>query len=117
MRLNWFNTQQIQYDVKDPLNSAYQLFLTKLGITSEDAPVVDRQNTKLVVHSKNFCPTLEACKILGLDTRNVCQRLNEEATQILLQQLNPNIRFKRNYDSLRPYKSYCEEMILLSKND
>ena len=112
-RLSWFNSQQIQRDNNDPLDSAYNLFLEKLGISSEDAPIVKRQENKLIIHSKNFCPTLEACRILNLDTRQVCKKLNEEPTQALLQQLEPRLRFTRNYDSLRPYKAYCEEMILL----
>jgi tRNA(Arg) A34 adenosine deaminase TadA len=116
-RLCWFASHQFQYDEKEPLDAAYNLFLTKLGISSEQAPIVEKQKNKLVIHSKNFCPTLEACKILGLDTRDVCEKLSEEATQTLLQQLNPNIRFERNYDRLRPNKSYCEEMILLVNDD
>ncbi len=112
-RINWFKRQNFQCDNNDVLDAAYQLFLAKLGITAEEAPIVDRQDKKLVIHSKNFCPTLEACKILGLDTRDICKQLNEEPTQALLQQLNPNLHFKRNYDCLRPFKSYCEEMIIL----
>ena len=112
-RLNWFNTQQTQIDIANPLESAYSLFLSKLAITSIEAPIVDRQKNKLVIHSRNFCPTLEACKILGLDTREVCKKLNEEPTQALLQQLDPRLVFTRNYDALSPYEAYCEEMIIL----
>lgn len=112
-RLSWFNSQQIQHDNNAPLDSAYNLFLKKLGISSAEAPIVKRRGNKLIIHSKNFCPTLEACKILNLDTRQVCRKLNEEPTQALLQQIDPRLRFTRNYDSLRPYKTYCEEMILL----
>lgn len=113
-RLKWFKAQQFQdKDDGDPLMSAYRLFLTKLGITPEEAPIVDRQKNKLIIHSKNFCPTLEACKILGLDTREVCKKLSEEPTQALLRQLHPGLVFKRNYGSLRPYTPYCEEMIIM----
>ena len=115
-RINWFKSQNIQSDNDDALDAAYRLFLMKLGISAGEAPIVDKQNNKLVIHSKNFCPTLEACKILGLDTRYVCKHLSEEPTQALLQQLHPNLRFKRNYDSLRPFKPYCEEMIIMIDN-
>lgn len=115
-RVRWFNNQKFQYDSDDLLSAAYRLFLTKLNISAEEAPIVNRQKNMLVIHSKNFCPTLEACKILGLDTRYVCGLLSEEPTQALLQQLDPNLRFKRNYNALRPYKPYCEEMIFLSDN-
>lgn len=112
-RISWFHKQKIQQDAKDPLLAAYQLFLKKLGISADEAPIVEKQKNRLVIHSKNFCPTLEACKILDLDTRIVCKQLNEGPTQELLQQLNPNLRFKRNYNCLRPYKPYCEEMIIM----
>lgn len=115
-RLNWFNAQQIRINRNDPLESAYNLFLSKLGITPAEAPVVDRRKNKLVIHSKNFCPTLEACKILDLDTREICKKLNERATQALLQQLDPRLIFTRNYDALMPNKDYCEEMIILKDN-
>ena len=111
-RIEWFKKQNIKY-IDDPLKAAYQLFLTKLGINSAEAPIVQKQRKKLVIHSNNFCPTLEACNILGLDTREICKQLNEEPTEALLQQLNPSLRFKRNYNSLRPFKPYCEEIILL----
>lgn len=115
-RINWFNKQKIQNDAQAPLDTAYQLFLKKLSITADEAAIVDKQKNKLVIHSKNFCPTLEACKILDLDTREVCKHLNEGPTQVLLQQLNPKISFKRNYNSLRPFKPYCEEMIIIDNN-
>ncbi len=116
-RIAWFKSQDWHHDHQDILDAAYQLFLTKLGIDESEAPVVDRQGDRLVIHSRNFCPTLEACRILGLDTREICRQLNEEPTQALLQQLNPNLRFRRNYNCLRPYQPYCEEMIVLPENE
>lgn len=112
-RLSWFHAQMVQPDKSDPLTAAYQLFLKKLGISEYEAPIVNKQTNRLVIHSKNFCPTLEACKILDLDTRFVCQHLNEAPTQDLLQQIHPRLRFKRNYKKLRPYSPYCEEMIFM----
>lgn len=112
-RLGWFNTHKFQSDVENPLDSAYELFLKKLGISPKEAPIISREKNKLVIHSENFCPTLEACKILGKDTREICKKINEEATQALLQQVDSRIVFRRNYNALRPYKPYCEEMIIL----
>ena len=116
-RIRWFNKHEFEYDADDVLGAAYQLFLKKLGISAEEAPVVEKQKSRLVIHSRNFCPTLEACKILGLDTRDVCRQLSEGPTQALLQQLHPGLQFKRNYNSLRPFKPYCEEMIVLSNDE
>ena len=112
-RLDWLSTQKINQVSDNCLDIAYRLFLEKLSITAEEAPIVERQKDRLVIHSKNFCPTLEACKILDLDTRVICKKLNEGPTQTLLGQLNPKLRFKRNYNSIRPFTPYCEEMIIV----
>ena len=116
-RLNWFDKQEIKIDRDDPLGSAYSLFLSKLEITPAEAPIVNRKENKLVIHSKNFCPTLEACKILGMDTREVCKKINEEPTQAFLQQIDSRLMFTRNYDAIRPYKDYCEEKIILKNKE
>lgn len=95
------------------IDDAYNLFLTRLALTADDAPIVERRDNAIVIHSMNFCPTLEACIILGLDTRYVCRCLTEGPTTELLRQLHPKLVFKRNYDKLRPYAAVCEEMIEL----
>jgi hypothetical protein len=59
------------------------------------------------------CPTLEACRILDLDTRRVCRLYNEGATGELLRQVDPRLVFRRNYEKLRPYAAFCEEIIEL----
>lgn len=111
-RLAWFSKQERDKESGHGLDTAYKLFLQKLDIPVHEAPIVERKKDRIVFHSKNFCPTLEACKILDLDTRVVCKQLNETATQELLRQLNPNLSFKRNYNKLRPHTPYCEEMII-----
>lgn len=114
-RLEWSSENCRSFPCKnaDALDTGYQVFLKKLGIAADQAPIVSRDGTRIVLHSKNFCPTLEACKILGLDTRFVCRHLTEKPTTDLLRQVHPKLRFSRNYDKLRPHSSYCEEMIIL----
>jgi tRNA(Arg) A34 adenosine deaminase TadA len=112
-RVDWFYRQKINQVSDNCLDPAYRLFLEKLGIRAEEAPIVERRKDRLVIHSKNFCPTLEACKILDLDTRVICKMLSERPTQALLARLNPKLRFKRNYNSIRPFTPYCEEMIVV----
>ena len=114
-RVDWFARQNRSPLSGGCLEAAYALFLEKLGIAAEEAPIVKRQEDRVVIHSKNFCPTLEACKILDLDTRVICKRLNEGPTQELLKQLNPKLRFERNYDRIRPVAPYCEEMIIMDE--
>jgi hypothetical protein len=70
---------------------------------------------KIIFHSKNFCPTLEACKILEYDTRYICRHYNENSTDILVKQINRDLQFTRNYKKLRPYSEYCEEMIIINR--
>ena len=101
----------------DPVTAAYQLLLSKFGISREEMPIVERSRNKIVFHSVNFCSTLEACKSLGLDTRTVCRLYNEKATDALIKQIDPALRFTRNYDRLRPHAPYCEEMIIRDIGD
>ncbi len=85
-RTEWFqqNKTTLPIDAADPLGSAYQLLVTRFQTTPEEMPVVFASERKITFHSKNFCPTLEACKILRLDTRHVCKCLNEASTDTLV---------------------------------
>jgi len=114
-RLEWYRREKdhLLLGTGDAAERGYRLLLSKLGISEAEAPVVHREKGKVVFHSKNFCPTLEACGILGLDTRRVCRLCNEEATDQLVRQLDPRLRFGRNYQRIRPYSECCEERIEL----
>ncbi len=118
-RTAWFeeNKDRFNFLSDDLLNSAYRLLLARFGITPEEAPIVQKSNTMIVFHSQNFCPTLEACRRLGLDTRHICKQINENATNRLIQKIDPRLRFSRNYEKLRPYSPYCEEMISLETEE
>ena len=114
-RSAWFEENKSRFDFlsDDVIDSAYRLLLARFGITQEEAHIISKSDRRIVFHSQNFCPTLEACKILGLDTRFVCKHLNEDATNRLIQLIDPRLRFSRNYELLRPYTPFCEEMISL----
>lgn len=116
-RLAWFaeNKESFTFLGNDKLDSAYRLLLCRFWIDEEQAPIVSREDDRVVFHSMNFCPTLEACKILRLDTRFVCKRYNEQSTDMLVKQVDPHLEFCRNYEQLRPYTDYCEEMICWNK--
>jgi tRNA(adenine34) deaminase len=117
-RVKWFRENYEKFDFinDDVLFSGYRLLLARLGITENEAPIIRKTDTKIVFHSSNFCPTLEACKIMELDTRKVCKKINENSTNILLQQISSHLSFSRNYEKLRPYTDYCEEMISIDKS-
>ena len=116
-RVAWFqeNKDRFSFLSEDLLDSAYRLLLTRFGISPEEAPIVSRTESQITFHSQNFCPTLEACKHLGLDTRHICRCINEDSTNQLIRQIDPRLTFSRNYEKLRPYSPYCEEMISLNQ--
>ena len=35
----------------------------------------------------------------------------EKSAQKLVSKINPNLKFSRNYEAIRPHDEYCEEMI------
>lgn len=115
-RTKWFQDNRNYFDFisQDLLDSGYRLLLERFHINPDEAPVVYKTDKEIVFHSMNFCPTLEACKILGLDTRYVCKEINENSTDTLLKQIDRRLNFSRNYVKLRPYTEYCEEMISIS---
>jgi len=117
-RICWYkkNHEKLEINFNDLLLSGYEMILKKLEIEPEEAPVIMKTENKIVFHSKNFCPTLEACKILDLDTRIICKEVNEKPTDALIKQLSGKLEFRRNYDKLRPHCDYCEEMVLLNES-
>jgi hypothetical protein len=102
----------------NPLADGYKLFYeTYLGISApHDGQIVETTDTKLVTRWWNDCPTLEACEVLGLDTREICSRVYHTPVQAFLSRVDPRLRFDRNYGALRPYTPYCEEIILLDSD-
>ena len=117
-RIIWFESKKesIRAELQGTeIERAYQLILMRLGISERDAPIVEKSKGRIVFHSINSCPALQACIILGLDTREVCALYTEKATDELIKRINPNLRFTRNYEKVRPHAAYCEEIIILEK--
>ena len=116
-RIQWFenNKTMIRKLKGNDLEKAYHLILMKIGVKSSEAPIVEKSENKIIFHSKNYCPSLEACIILDLDTREVCKEIYERPTEDLIRRLNSKLRFTRNYKCIRPYSDYCEEIIILEK--
>jgi len=114
-RVDWFKRHYGQANF-DPLPSprrAYELFLLQyLGLSADKVPVVSETETKIEWLSLNACPTLEACQRLSLDTRQVCRAVYEKSTQALLSQLDPQLRFHRSYQEIRPNAPHCRERII-----
>jgi tRNA(Arg) A34 adenosine deaminase TadA len=118
-RKEWYNTKKhlLNEKINDNKEKAYKLLLKKFGTSEEQIPIIEKTINKIIFHSMNFCPTLEACKILDLDTRHICKLYNEQATDALIKQVDPNLKFTRNYERIRPYSEYCEEIIIDERNN
>ena len=112
-RRRWFEEEHLEIEgVGDnPLLKAYQVLLKKLGIKEDEAPIIRRNDKEIVFRSMNSCPTLEACKVLGLEPRKICKLYNEGATDALVKLIDPRLEFSRNYARMRPEYEYCEEII------
>lgn len=102
----------------DPVMQAYRMFYEHyLGLSlPRDGEVAESGVNKFTVRWRNHCPTLEACKRFGLDTRVVCRVAYERPVQMMLEKIDPRLRFVRNYDAIRPYVDTCEESIELVEN-
>ena len=99
------------------LDQAYRTFFIEyLGLNPKEVPIIERTENRLVIHSHNFCPVHHACQVLEMDTRKVCKTIYEQPVTVFLQQIHPGLCFKRNYEAIRPYTWYCEEIIELVRS-
>jgi hypothetical protein len=101
----------------NPILDGYMAFYESyLGLSiPRDGKIVEATAERMVIRWWNHCPTLEACRKLGLDTRQICRKVYQQPVQVFLAKLDPGLRFGRNYEALRPYTPYCEEIISLEK--
>lgn len=112
-RLDWFEGGQLDFSSSPSPKEAYELFfIDYMGLSREDVPVISETPSKITWQSFNKCPTLDACRRLDLDTRQVCRAIYEKSTQAFISQLDPRLRFHRDYAKIRPHSDYCQEMIV-----
>jgi hypothetical protein len=113
-RLSWLekNAASLQR-TGNPLADGFRIFYENyLGLSiPRDGEIVSSDERRLVTRWWNRCPTLDACLETGLDTREVCRKAYEKPVQLFLSRVEPRLRFRRNYDALRPLAPYCEEII------
>ncbi len=114
-RLVWYEENKNSPNLEGTdVRKAYTLLLLKIGINPDEAPVVYEDEKKIIWRSFNWCPVLEVCKRYNFDTREVCKKGWEKPVQALIEKINPNLRFFRNYEKIRPHAEYCEETIELT---
>jgi tRNA(adenine34) deaminase len=114
-RIAWLEQNRLPAPDQSPLTprQAFELlFFDYMGLSPQELPVVQETDRQITWLSKNPCPTLEVCSRLGFDTRRVCRSINEKSTQAFLSQLDPQLRFFRSYQEIRPYAPHCRETIL-----
>lgn len=117
-RLAWLDERLDKIERSgNAVEDGYRIFYERyLGISApKDGEVVEKTDKKLVTRWWNYCPVLEMCKKLGLDTRIVCKKSYHKPVQVFLSRINPRLKFDRNYDCIRPYAPYCEEIITLEE--
>lgn len=118
-RLAWIN-QNLKNIKKtgSPISDAYRIFFeVYLGLSvPKDGKIVEKTDKRIVMRWQNFCPVLEVCKKLGLDTRVICKKAYHQPVQAFLSKIHPKLKFKRNYQCIRPHATYCEEIIELEEN-
>lgn len=115
-RLAWIDNQLASLPLRGyPLQDGFNIFFERyLGLSMpRDGELVEASAERVVVRWWNQCPTLDACSKLGLDTRQVCRCAYQKPVEKLLKRIDPRLRFDRNYEAIRPYAPYCEEIIRL----
>jgi hypothetical protein len=116
-RLSWWNQigKNVWANTGNPINDGYRLFYENyLGLRIPgDGEIIKVTDKRLVMRWWNQCPTLDACQKFGLNTREICRKAYHKPVAILLSKIDPRLNFERNYSSIRPYTTYCEEIISL----
>ncbi len=100
----------------DPIMDAFHIFFEEyLGLKlGRDGEIVERTEKRLVVRWWNQCPVLEVCRKYGLDTRIVCRYAYHRPVDNFIKAIDSRLVFYRNYEKIRPYHPYCEEIIELN---
>ena len=114
-RLAWLRQHEpiaCRYERPTPRQAFDLLFFDRMGLAPDELPIVSESETEIVWQSINRCPTLEAVQALGLDTRIVCRATTEKSTQAFMSQIDPQLRFLRSYETIRPHANHCREMIV-----
>ena len=109
--------------------------LSQLGITGDDAragmalidaiieehyplfsELMERERSedtseRVVSRHRGWCPTLEACEMLGIQPKEFCPIPHKEGLTPLVQVINPKLRVRLG--KIRPQDEYCELIVEL----
>lgn len=108
----------VKYKGLSPEEQAHRIvYLEFMKINPVFSKVSRISPNKIKIESYNFCPYLEACQQLGFDTRYICKETAEDSMHKMIKLINPNLKFSRNYENIRPYSNFCEEYIELLEHE
>ena len=113
MTLSWCKNNKEKLVVKEQLiDHAFNVYyFDALRLNPEDVEIVEKTEKRIVCRWRNPCQVWKKCKMLKLDTKIVCREAFEKPAKILLKQIDQKLNFRRNYDKIRPYTDFCEEII------
>ena len=112
-RLNWLEQYINSVDEASIVKKAFLLLMKKLEVDLSEVPIIYEDDNRITFRSYNWCPVLEACKDLDLDTREICRKGWEDSVNAFVKKIHPKLRFSRDYNKLRPHGDFCEETIEL----
>jgi hypothetical protein len=70
---------------------------------------VEKSPKRVVIRHRLWCPLLQACKDMGIETRPICENLAfPEWESVIKATINPRFALKAN--KIRPEADYCEEV-------
>lgn len=77
--------------------------------TEKYGEFIEKGPKRVVIRHNLWCPLLEACKNLGVETRYLCENFAfPEWERVVKTVINPNFTLKAN--KIRPEAGYCEEV-------
>jgi hypothetical protein len=106
-----------EYKDLPPQEQAYHIvYIEHMEIDPKDSKIIDVPPNRVEIISRNFCPYLEACQRLELDTRDICKTVGEPSIQEMIKLIHPDLVFGRSYNKfIRPHESFCYEFIELKE--
>lgn len=113
----WYSKNKRKIPNKITTRDILKLFYFEfLKVPKEDCEIIEMTNNRLITRCKNKCPILDLSQVLNIDTKKSCRKISEGPCKYFLRKLDKNIKLKRNYGHIRPYKEDCEEVITINND-
>lgn len=108
----WLLKRKRAYSMQEVLKLFYMDFLQ---IDKKYIEVLKLTDDELITRCNNPCSILDLALRFKLDTKYFCKEVSEPVCKFVLNRLNPDLVFERNYGHIRPYAKSCEERIYWMK--